>query len=222
MGQLWKMPAIILVGCAVVSSSACGGSGSTHVRLLNAATLQSSLDLVVDSKNVASSVAYGSASAYVSVSSGSRHIQVEPTGTTNILIDLPNSNISSGTNNTVIASNSGGTVITDTTSTPSSGDISIRAIDASPTLGTCDVYIVTAGTDITGVNPTASNVTFASGTSYQTVAAGSYEVIFTQPGGKVAVLSSSPSSFTSGQVRSVVALDAQNGGFTTSVLSDLN
>jgi Domain of unknown function (DUF4397) len=222
MGQLWKFPAIAFVGCAMLISSACGGSSSTHLRLLNAATLQSSLDLVVDSKDIASSVAYGSASGYVSVSSGSRHIQVEPTGTTNILIDLPNSTISSGTNNTVIATNSSGVVVADTTSTPSSGNISIRAINASPTLGTADVYVVSAGTDITGVNPTASSVAFPSATSYQTVAAGNYEVIFTQPGGKVPVVTGSPSSFTSGQVRSVVALDAQNGGFTTAVLSDIN
>jgi hypothetical protein len=54
------------------------------------------------------------------------------------------------------------------------------------------------------------------------VAAGSYEVIFTQPGQKVPVISSSPTSFNAGQVRSVAGLDGQSGGFTTAVLSDLN
>jgi hypothetical protein len=113
-------------------------------------------------------------------------------------------------------------VLTDSNSTPASGDISIRAINASSTLGTADVYVVTSGTDITTVNPTASNVAFPSATSYQAVAAGSYEVIFTQPGQKVPVISSSPTSFSAGQVRSVVGLDGQSGGFTTAVLSDLN
>jgi hypothetical protein len=38
----------------------------------------------------------------------------------------------------------------------------------------------------------------------------------------VPVISSSPTSFNAGQVRSVVGLDGQSGGFTTAVLSDLN
>jgi hypothetical protein len=47
-------------------------------------------------------------------------------------------------------------------------------------------------------------------------------VIFTEPGQKVPAISSSPLSFSGGQVRPVMGLDGQNGGFTTAVLSDLN
>ena len=122
----------------------------------------------------------------------------------------------------MLATNSGAVVLADSSTTPSSGDISIRAINASSTLGTADVYIVNSSTDISTVNPTASSVAFTAATSYQTVAAGSYVVIFTQPGQKVPIISSSPLSFSAGQVRSVMGLDGQGGGFTTAVLADLN
>jgi hypothetical protein len=220
MHQSWKLAVVPLLLCAILFSIGCGSS-SAHIRLVNALPSQSSLDMLVDSKNIAGAVLYGSASAYATVSSGSRHIQIEPTGTTDVLVDQTTS-LGSGTDSTVLETNSGAVVLTDSNSTPASGDISIRAINASSTLGTADVYIVTSGTDITTVNPTASDVAFPSATSYQAVAAGSYEVIFTQPGQKVPVISSSPTSFNAGQVRSVVGLDGQSGGFTTAVLSDLN
>jgi len=220
MHQSWKLAVVPLLASASLLSIGCGSS-SAHVRLVNALPSQSSLDMLVDSKDVASAVAYGSGSAYASVSSGSRHLQIEISGTTDVLSDESVS-LSSGTDSTVLDTNSGVTVLTDGNSTPASGDISIRAINASATLGPADVYIVPAGTDITTVNPTASNVVFPSATAYQTVAAGSYQIIFTQAGQKVPVISSSPLSFSAGQVRSVVGLDGQNGGFTIAVLSDLN
>lgn len=215
-----KAVGFVFLSCTMIVSVGCGSS-SAHLRLVDAAPIESTLDMLLDSKNLASGVGYGSASAYASVASGSRHLQIETSGTTNVLFDQTTS-LSSGTSNTVLVTNSGASVLTDNTSTPASGNISIRAINASGILGTADVYIVTAGTDINTVNPTAANVIFSSGTAYQTLAAGSYQVIFTLPGQKNAVISSSPSSFSSGQVRSVVGLDGQNGGFTTAVLSDLN
>lgn len=218
--HLYRMTAVSLMSCAMLFSIGCGGSGSAHVRLANALPTQSNLEMLIDGNDLASSVPYGSASGYSSVSSGSRHLQLEPAGATNILIDQ-NITVGSG-NNTVLATSSGATVLADNSTTPTSGDISIRAINASSTLGTADVYIVSSSTDITTVSATASNVGFTSATAYQTVAAGSYVVIFTQPGQKVPIISSSPLSFSSGQVRSVMGLDGQNGGFTTSVLADLN
>jgi uncharacterized protein DUF4397 len=215
----WKMAVVSVTSCAMLVSIGCGSS-SAHVRLTNALPSQSNLAMLIDGNSLAGPVTYGSASGYAPVGSGSHHLQIEASGTTTILIDQTIS-LGSG-DNTVLATNSGAMVLADSTSTPSSGDISIRAINASSTLGTADVYIVSSNTDIATVNPTDSNVAFSAATSYQTVAAGSYVVIFTQPGQKVPVISSSSLSFTAGQVRSVMSLDGENGGFTTALLADLN
>src|SRR5215475_6921464 len=203
---------MIPVGC---------GSGNAKIRLINAYPSQPNLDMLIDGNAVASSVTYGSASGYSSVSSGSRHLQVEAAGTSNIFSDQTIS-LGSGSSSSVLSTNSGSTVLTDTNSTPSSGNISIRVINAASTLGTVDIYIVPAGSNIVTLSPSFSGVTFPSATNYTTLTAGSYQVIFTLPGQKFGIATSSSLSFSSGQVRTVVGLAGQTGGFTIGVLSDLN
>jgi hypothetical protein len=112
--------------------------------------------------------------------------------------------------------------LSDDNTAPTSGNIKIRVINASPTLGTADVYIVPAGTGITPGSPTFANLAYQSASGYQSLTAGSYEVIFTFAGQASAVIDSNPLSFSAGQIRSVVGLDGSAGGFTTAVLSDLN
>jgi hypothetical protein len=177
--------------------------------------------MLIDGKNVASTVTYGAASGYVTVSSGSRHLQVEPTGVTSPVVDQTMS-VTSGSNITVVATSSGPSMLTDNDTEPPSGDVNIRVVNASSFLGTADIYVVPANTDISGVNATFSNVGFGAATGYTSQTAGSFVVIFTQPGQKFAVISTSPLSFSGGQVRTVMGLDGTTGGFTTSVLADVN
>lgn len=223
MTRLWKL-APVAIGlfalAAVLVNTGCASS-SSRVRLMNAFVGQSSLDMLINSKTVASGVIYGSASGYASVSSGSPNLQIENTGTTNVLVNQSISIPSKG-DNTILATGSGIVVLTDNNTAPSSGNIEIRVINASATLGAADVYIVPSGTGITPGSPTVASLPYQSASGYQSLAAGSYEVIFTQPGQAFAVIDSNPLSFSAGQIRSIVGLDGQNGGFTTAVLSDLN
>ena len=223
MTRLWKLaPAAIglFALAAVLVTTGCGAS-SSRVRLMNAFVGQSSLDMLINSKSVATGVIYGAASGYSSVSSGSPNLQIENTGTTNILVNQTIS-IPSKSDNTILATGSGTVVLSDNNTAPSSGNIEIRVINASATLGTADVYIVSSGTAITPGSPTFANLAYRSASGYQTLAAGSYEVIFTLAGVPQAEIDSKPLSFSAGQIRSIVGLDGQNGGFTTAVLSDLN
>jgi hypothetical protein len=221
--RLWKLAplAIGLFALATVLVTTGCGTSSARVRLLNAFVGQSSLDMLINSKNVATGVIYGAASGYTSVSSGSPNMQIEDTGTTNVLVNQSIS-IPSKSDSTILATGSGTLVLSDNNTAPSSGNIEIRVINATPTLGTADVYIVPSGTAITPGSPTFASLGYQAASGYQSLAAGSYEVIFTQPGQAFAVIDSNPLSFSAGQIRSVVGLDGQNGGFTTAVLSDLN
>jgi hypothetical protein len=193
------------------------GSSSAHIRLLNAIPIPSSLDMLIDGKNVASSIPYGAASGYISVASGSRHLQIETTGSTPFVDET----VKVSGNVTVLDTTSGATVLTDNNSAPASGDASIRIVNASFNIGTVDVYIVTSGTAI-GTTPTFSSLGVGSASTYDAVAAASYQIFFTQPGTQNVLLSTNTLSFASGQVRTVVALDGQTGGVTTSVLADVN
>ena len=188
---------------------------------MNAFVGQSSLDMLIGSQDIAPGVVYGAASGYASTSSGSGTLQIEDTGTTNILVNQP-INLGAKSDSTVLATGSGTVVLADNNAAPSSGNIEIRVINASFTLGTADVYIVPSGTGITPGSPTFASLAYQAASGYQSLPAGSYQVIFTQPGQAFAVISSNPLSFSAGQIRSVVGLDGQLGGFTLAVLSDLN
>lgn len=220
----WKLAPLAtglsILGLVFIFATTGCGSGSPHARLMNAMSGFSSIDMTIDNKSAVTGTTYGAASAYVNVSSGSRNLIVESTGSTSPLINQT-VNFSSG-DSTVVATDSGATVFTDNNSAPSSGNLNIRVINASPTLGSADVYIVTSGTSIAGLTPTVSNLAYQAASGYQSFAAGSYQVVFTPPGQQLPVITSSAQSFASGQVRTVVALDAQGGGFTTAVLSDKN
>jgi hypothetical protein len=213
----WAVP--ISVFCVFLFATGCGSS-TAHVRILNAIPIQSNIDMLIDTKDVASAIPYGSASAYISESSGSRHLQIEPTGVSTPFVDQ-NISLSSGSYNTVLDTANGATVFTDSHSTPSSGNVSIRVINASSTLGPTDVYVVTSGNGL-GTTPTFSNVGVPTASGYTTVAAGSYIIYFTQPGTTNVLLSTGTLTLSSGQVRTVAGIDGQTGGVTTTVLADLN
>jgi Domain of unknown function (DUF4397) len=221
------LPSTGLVSLAVILLSlGCGGSGGTKFRVMNAVVDEQSVDVLLDNAKVATQ-AYGVAPTYISISGGSRHLQIEPTGSSTPFIDQTLS-ISSGNNYTVVAANFSSDhdalVLIDQNSTPASGDIAIRVVNVSPSMGAADVYIVSPTTDINTVNATISNLAFGGVSTYQVFSAGSYVVIFTTPanGGKFQQVNSGTLSLVAGQVRTIVALNGQEGGFTDAVLADLN
>jgi hypothetical protein len=205
----------------VFFTTACGSSHA-NIRLLNAILSQSSLDLLVDGKTVASNVAFGSGSSYVSTSSGSHHIQAQASGTTTIVADFGTQNLGSNSFSTAASTNNGPAFFTDDHTSPSSGNVKIRVINASSLLSSgTDVYIVASGNGISG-SPTFPGVTYPSASSYTSVSAGSYQAIFTLPGQTFAEFITSGQSFSGGQNRTIAIMDGQGGGFTSTVLADLN
>jgi hypothetical protein len=221
--RIWKLAplATALLSLALVLVATGCGSSSARVRLMNAFVGQASLDMLIGSKSVATGVVYGAASGYASTSSGSATVQIEDTGTNNVLVNQP-INLSPKSDNTILATGSGTVVLNDNNTAPSSGNLEIRVINASFILGTADVYIVPSGTAITPGSPTFASLAYQAASGYQSLPAGSYQIVFTQAGQPFVVISSSPLSFSAGQIRSVVGLDGQLGGFTLAVLSDLN
>jgi hypothetical protein len=219
--------------CAAISLSAlaffttgCGSSSSgTRIRMVNAMPDEGSLDLLIDTKSAVTSVGYGAASSYISVSSGSRQLQVEATGTTTILIDRTDS-ISSGKSYSLaslnFSFNPSSILLTDDTTSPASGNFRLRVVNASPGMGPQDVYVVTDGTDITSVSPTFSGMGFGDSSSYTELTAGDYRVIFTVPNQKFSNLDSGKLTFASGQVRTVLGLNNPSGGFESTLLTDIN
>jgi hypothetical protein len=214
---------VLLLSIAVFLLSSCGGSSKTRLRFANMTPDEPSLDLLVDSSKF-SSVNFGTASGYLSITSGSRNLQIEPTGTTSVLI-AQTSNFASGTDSTLLSLNFASSIspimLVDDNSSPASGNVKIRIVNGSPLLGICDVYVMPSGTDINSVGPTVTNLSFGSASTYLSMAGAAYEIVFTYPGQKNAYIDTGVLSLSAGQIRTVVGLNTSTS-YTAAVLSDLN
>jgi hypothetical protein len=223
--QLMALCAGLLCLGTILLSVGCGGGGATRFRVMNAVPDESNLDVLVDGTTVASYVAYGTSTSYQSVKSGSRPVQFEPSGTTTSLLQQSVS-FASGSDTTIIASNFsssiGALVLTDDNSAPSSGDCKLRVVNAAPGLGPADVYIVTPATDLNTVSPTLSSLGFDSVSNYQSLSAGSYEVVLTPVGQKFVAIDTGSLTLSTAQVRTFVGMNSQAGGFSYSMLHDVN
>jgi len=216
----------MVVGASVFTAG-CGDNGHAQLRVVHASPDAPNVDVLVDGKAVLTNVAYETASNYLTVSAGSRKIEVRATGTSQ---DVINARVSLSRNKyyTVLAVDKVASisplVLTDDNTPPASGQIKLRLVHASPTAGPVDIYVEAPGTDLTGISPTLTNVPFKAASDYLAVAAGSYEVYITPTGTKTVALDSGSLALSAGQIRTAVALDAPGGGIplTAIVSKDLN
>jgi hypothetical protein len=88
-------------------------------------------------------------------------------------------------------------------------------------MGSCDIYVVTPGTVLSGTSPAVSNLAFGNASNYLPISTGTYEIYFTQPGTTFVYIDTGAIAFAANQNRTLVSLTA-NGSFTTVTLADLN
>jgi hypothetical protein len=218
---------VFLLTGAVLALFACGGSGGkAQIRAMDATPQESEIDVSVDSNSFASNVAYGTASGYSSVGSGSHTLQIYPSGVATPYIDETIS-LTSGDKYTVLSANvlpsANALLLKDENSTPASNTAELRIVNASPALGTVDIYIVSPGTDLSTVSPTISGLAFEAVSTYQSLTASTaYEVYFTLTNQKTAQIDGGPVTYTNAEIRTMVALNGEAGGYTLAVLKDLN
>jgi len=211
----------------------CGGSGSsTQLRVLAASPDQSTVQALVDGAAFGGTLAYEANTGYQSVNSGSRQFAIEAVGTTTNLV--PNNTtltLGSGTETTFIlagfSSSLQGMVLTDDNTAPASNTVNIRLVNAMPSLGAVDVYVVTPGTSLSNSTPTVSNLGFAQPPSqyynFPVSSSTTYEIYYTQVGTTFTYLDTGPIGFTNGQNRTIVGLNNTSGGsYTFVTLKDLN
>lgn len=225
---------VALFGLGTVLLTGGCSSSSAHFRYVQGSPgAPTNVDVEINSKTVLTNIGYGQSASYQSTSSGSHQVQIFETGTTTNPVFSGSVTFNSGYT-TLITENFFSQIAlapyTDDNSVPTSGNIRLRLINAAPSAGTVDVYVVTPpGNGITGISPNISALAYQQasgdvGKSYLSIAAGSYDVVFTQTGTQNIISQLSNQSFTAGQVRTLVMLDASSGGapFDDLVLDDLN
>ena len=235
------LPLVLALTGVTIFATSCGSS-SAKLRIVQAipdVTSGQALDIYLDGNKTASTVGFGSvtpSTGYSSVSSGSRHLQVFLTGQTTSPYFDGTISLSAGSEYTVVltgfttSNNVAAPLFTDNNSVaPTTGNTSIRVIHASPTWNYSyyptgmDIFILAPGQNILEGTQTFSQLAYEHASDYKSAAAGTYNVIATPPGlpAETDVLLSY--AFNSGDIRTVVFLDAPGGGLgaTPLVLSDL-
>ena len=222
-----------ILGVCLCVLSGCGGSSSNsengNLRFLQGSPDAPQINLLVDGKSVATNIGYINATGYISLKSGSRHVQVVPVSGASPVLDT-NVTITASGNQTLMVTGPAASIhsilLADGGTTATTGDAHVRVVNASSSMGPADVYIVPSGTSIAGIPPTVANLAFNSDTGYQLVpvgatAAGTYEVFMTAPQTKNAFLSTGPINLAASANQTVVGLDDPSGsGFTFTVLTD--
>lgn len=232
-GQFPRVAAALFSLGLVLTTGGCGGgSSSAQLRVLLASPSVSSVDVYVDDKSVFTSLAYGANTGYISVISGTRHLQVLHAGSTaNPIVDEQVTVASSGEATVVVegaSPNISGLILTDDNTAPASDTAMLRLVNAAPNMGTADVYVVAAGSSLVSGQPTVPQLAYGAVSSYQTLTIPTtsttqeFSVFFTEPGTTQAVLATGPITFSSGQIRTLVALNSLSGGFTFVTLADLD
>ena len=137
---------ILVVGLGVLLG--CGGSRSSesgNLRFLQGSPDAPQVNLLVDGKSVATNIGYINATGYVSVKSGSRHVQVVPVSGASPVLDANITITASGNQTLIISGPAAGiqnVLLTDGGTTATTGDAHVRVVNASSSMGTADVYIV--------------------------------------------------------------------------------
>jgi len=218
---------VLLLAAFALTTTGCGSS-SPQIRFVHAGDNDGNVDFLIDTKTVSTNIPYANSTGYNKTSSGSRTIEVRPTGSTT---DLVNSDVTlgGGTFSTGVLNNINGTqptlsVYTDDHKAPPSGQAALRFIHAATNAQNIDIYIITPGQGIVGLSPTISNVTFPSSAGPKDLTAGSYEVVITSAGTQNIIIdsgSASPIILTAGQIKTFIAID-NLGNAPFLILSDVN
>lgn len=227
LSQLLGFLAVLLTLSAAGCKSAGTIAANPQFRVMNAAVEQPSLTFLLTTSTVASGLAYPTATAYTQPSPGGYTLHVEPAGTTATLINQPVV-FQPGTSYTFIAAEAAFAspslapiFLTDDNSAPSTGQMKLRVVNASPDVGNLDVYVVSPGKSLQGVSPTVGSLGFQSASTYQSLSPGNYEIYFTAAGQKTILIDSGALTFHAGQIRTVVAFDAA-GAYSSTTLADVN
>jgi hypothetical protein len=194
----------------------CGSSSGTlnslpqaRLRAVHASPNAPAVDILVNEQRVLSNVPYKAASAYLSVTAGTRNLKVNAAGTANTVINA-NVTLNASTDTTVLAVGRLNAieplVLTDNNTPPTAGNIKLRLVHASPAAGPVDIYVTAPNATLATTAPTLSNVSFKAASNYLQVPAGSYRVRITPTGSKTVAIDSGTVTLAAGQIRTGVAL----------------
>jgi hypothetical protein len=203
----WRGFSGILALSACLLAMGCGNSTASYVRSVNASNGLTNYTIQVGLQGVASSLPYGTEGVQpkgdnysVNDTSGNYRPIADGTNQKVIVTNSANTALVSGTQSflantyyTIITLAPAPSIelrtLTDGDVAPSSGNFKLRMMQASPTAGAVDVYVVPQGASIGGATPIVTNLQFGNAAStYSQASAAAVQVEVTPTGNPAKVL----------------------------------
>jgi hypothetical protein len=234
--------ATLVVAAACSAKDAPTGPRTTgpsgRLRVVNAVpdpTRGGTENVKIGDQVFAVNLAYGAATGYQRVYTGPRDLHVRRTSDTTIKVLDQTFAVDADKDFTAFAlgklTTNGGTgiaavLLPDDNSAPTTGNVKLRFVNASPAAGSVDIYITAPTASITTLTPDVSGLNFASATAYLVKAAGTYRVRVTTTATKTVILditqtagTAPPSpvipalpALTAGSIRTIAILDKSGSG----------
>lgn len=225
--MVFKRLAALMMVSGLTLLTACGGgggdddNGKAQLRLVNASSAYSGLDLKVDDASVATGVAYGAASSYASADAGESLTALVQSGGSTVTSLYPT--LTKGNHYSLItygwAGNMKSTILQEEEEAPAENYAKLLVLNLAPDAGTLDVYLTQNIDDLANATPTISAVAGGSSSGYNTVASGTYRVRLTASGKSTDLRLNIPTiTLASKQVATLVVTPTQGGVLVNSIL----
>jgi hypothetical protein len=200
---------LLLAGCTAEGQKQNIGK----VRTFNAVFESSSLRVDADDDAIVSQLAYASLANYKELNSGSRAFKVFSSGGTKLFETT--FTLSEGAKQLFVVAgtlgNYSGFFVDDSTADPGDNKIKVRMIHAAAGVPSLDVYLTSAGEDISAVNPTLSGTAYKGNSSFLEMAAGTYKLRLTTNGTKDVVYESDTVTLNNKDIVSFAAFPSGSG-----------
>jgi hypothetical protein len=217
----------LLVSCNGNGKVSGSSSGSANLRVVDLAYgAPSNFDVLQDTTSVVTDLAYGDATAFQAISSGSVTVKFEPTGTTTVSITAGISP-ASGTDYSVIALQ-GSSALTYLTvaqgiTTLGSGQAQLCFVNAAPAVGTVDFYVTTP-TAALPATASQSGIAYAGDAASVTpvpllIDSGDYRIRAVASGGTSVVFDSGPLTFAAGATPLLIMTSVSGSAAVFSIAS---
>ena len=204
---------LVLTGCSKSGSN--NGSGSAQLRILNAFSEATALNVTVASTQIASALPFQGLTQYASITSGTPTFTVGVTGASTTLINTTY-NVASGGKYTYVVfgplTGVGAILGNDAFNDPGNGFFSLRVVNAAPGSSAVDVYLTPPGADISATAPSLGNISYGVTSTFAPISVGAgYEIRVTPTGTKEVIFDSTLKTFAEHSANDLVVFGKGSG-----------
>lgn len=207
---------LLLGGCQSVT----GTKPLTLVRVIDASSNAPAVDVSIGGTVIAGNVGANSVTNYAYLTPQQGTVNVNASGTSKLLDQTSGSFLDNQQHSVFLTDTGSGfstTVLTDQSSGPPAGYVSVRFLDQASIEASLDVYFVPDKASFKKYKPVLTGLTPATISAYLNIPLGAYDLVLVPTGGTKAAYVGLPNTYTGGQVRTMLIVDSPLSASATPV-----